>query len=248
MNVLLTISYVGTKYHGFQIQNNAPTVQQAFQNALWTIFPAKPDIKGCSRTDAGVHARRYGISFSTDKEMELWKLVDALNNLLPRDIRVLAARKVSDEFHARYSCLGKRYKYVICDDRAMDPFLNGFAHHNKLRLNESELNRVAQLYIGTHDFRSFAGTKLSVEDTVRTIYSASVVREGNTVCFYVSGDGFLYNMVRIMVGTLLSYARGKISEQGIIDAVNGASRTNAMQTAPAEGLFLDSVIYDFGEL
>lgn len=244
-NLLVTIAYVGTNYHGFQIQQNAVTVQQVFQEALQKTLGALPDIKGCSRTDSGVHANEYCISLQTDSEVTEEKLCDALNYHLPKDIRAYSAREVSPDFHARYDCVKKRYRYLVCNSRVMNPFLEGRAMQFVPHIDVKRLQDTAQHFIGTHDFVPFSGNKRATEDTVRTVFSFSVEREENLVTFLVEADGFLYNMVRIMVGTLLSVSRNKLCEADIDRIFESGVRPNECFTAPAEGLYLDKVFYEF---
>jgi len=244
-NYLLTLSYVGSRYHGSQIQQNANTVQSVFQQALQTVLGYLPAIKCCSRTDSGVHAKAFCISFVTDFSQNCDKLVLALNANLPRDVRVLHAREVPLDFHARYSARGKRYEYHICNSRVMDPFLLERAHQFSPHLDEEALSRVAQLFLGTHDFSAFCSGRSDVEDKCRTVTEASVRREGDMVIFSFAADGFLYNMVRIMTGALLQVARGKLTAEDITAYLNGRPRDNRLITAPACGLYLMEVFYDF---
>ncbi|MEG0913423.1 MAG: tRNA pseudouridine(38-40) synthase TruA [Oscillospiraceae bacterium] len=243
----MTISFVGTNYHGSQIQQNAVTVQSEFQIALKKTIGSLPDIKCCSRTDSGVHANRYCISFSTECKIPVEKLPIALNTELPPDIRALSVRHVPDDFHARYDCVKKRYVYKVWNSKIMDPFMYGRALQFIRHIDEHKLNETAQIFVGTHDFEAMCSSKCDAESTVRTVYDFSVTRENELVLFSVSADGFLYNMVRIMVGTLLSCARGKLSTEDIKNVLNTKKRINLCMTAPSEGLYLDDVIYNFTE-
>ncbi len=243
-NLLITIAYVGTNYHGFQIQKNAVTVQAVFQEALHKTLSVLPDIKGCSRTDTGVHAKQYCISVQTDSEIAAEKLRDALNFHLPLDIRVFSVQEVLGDFHARYSCKGKQYQYLVYNSREIAPFLVGRALQFFKKIDEEKLNNAAQRFVGTHDFLPFSGNKRSVEDTVRTVSRFSVTRDGDLISFEVKADGFLYHMVRIMVGTLLSIARGTLQPEDIDWVFETGQRLNGCFTAPPEGLYLDRVFYD----
>ncbi len=243
-NLLLTISFLGTAYHGWQIQENAITVQEVLQNALKTVLGEQPEIKGCSRTDTGVHASKFCVSVKTESRIPCDRLPVALNVNLPKDIAVLSCVEVSSDFHARYDAKGKRYLYKILNTPLRDPFYEGRALHYTRPLDENQLDRACKNYIGTHDFLSFCSSGSSVEDTVRTVSDARVYRQGDLVVFSVSADGFLYNMVRIMVGTLLSVAENKILPEDIPDIIASRNRNNAGITAPPHGLYLDEVFYD----
>ena len=160
MNYLLTLRFVGTNYHGFQIQQNAVTVQSVFQQALRTVLGCLPDIKGCSRTDSGVHAKKYCLSFRAEPPLDERRTLLGLNANLPDDIRVTELTPVSDDFHARYSCTGKRYEYLVCNSRVLDPFLYGRALRFTPRIDCASLNGVAQVFVGEHDFSAFCGAAL----------------------------------------------------------------------------------------
>ncbi len=242
-NILLTLSFVGTGYHGTQIQANAHTVQAELQRALKRLLGSLPDIKCCSRLDAGVHAREFTVSFKREGVPADASVVAALNAALPPDIRVLSSRRVPDGFHARYSARGKSYRYLVADSRVLDPFLYGRALRFGGHIDEAELERTAQVFVGAHDFRAFCSSKTDAGDTVRTVSRFSVTRAGDLVRFDVTADGFLYNMVRVMVGTLLNAARGKVGAEDIASALESGVRTNLFATAPAEGLYLVKVIY-----
>ena len=201
-NLLLTISYRGTDLHGWQIQDNAVTVQEVFQNALYEIIHERPDIKGCSRTDSGVHANMYCVSMKITHPIAEDRLMMAMNRYLPMDVVVTSAREVDDDFHARYSCKGKEYVYKVWNSRVRNPFLNGLALHYRYDIDVEALNREAQAFVGTHDFTSFCTLdKREKGDFTRTVEYFRVERSGDLVTFTVAADGFLYNMVRIMVGT-----------------------------------------------
>ncbi|MDR1002157.1 MAG: tRNA pseudouridine(38-40) synthase TruA [Oscillospiraceae bacterium] len=242
--LLLTICYDGSGYHGWQIQSNAHTVQAEFQSGLAAVLGHLPDIKACSRTDTGVHAREFCISFETSSPIPPERLVYALNVNLPKDIAAISCREVASGFHARYHSTGKRYEYVILNSPLRSPFFEGRAHHFKYRLDEQLLGRAAAQFVGTYDFSAFCSAKTDVADTVRTVRAARVVRNGDIVSFFAEADGFLYNMVRIMAGTLLAVAAGRIGENDIRDIILSKDRSRAGTTAPACGLYLDKVFYE----
>ena len=242
--IKLTLRYDGTAYHGWQVQPNAVTVQQVLQDAIERITGVRSGVTGCSRTDAGVHAKMFCCAFDTASALRGDKLCNALNAVLPRDVSVYDATEVPDAFHPRYDAKGKRYCYQIYNGRHRDPFYDGYAVHVNRPLDDEALDRAAKAFLGTHDFAAFCASGSSVEDTVRTVTQADVVRKGDLVCFYVAADGFLYNMVRIMAGTLLDTASGRIDPETIGDIVASADRDRAGVTAPACGLFLDEVFYE----
>lgn len=243
-NLLLTISYDGSHFHGWQIQQNAHTVQEEFQNALSRIIGDGFDIKGCSRTDSGVHANMYCISLKTNHPIPAERLKAALNRWLPLSIAVLECREVDIDFHARYSCKSKEYIYKIWNSEVRSPFLNGYALHYRYKLDEKLLNDAAQAYVGSHDFTSFCTQDSREQDNmIRTVKHFSVTREGDMVIMRVEADGFLYNMVRIMVGTLLRIQQGKIKPGQIPEILEKKNRQYAGPTAQACGLYLNKVNY-----
>jgi len=244
-NLLIYLRYDGRAFHGWQVQKNAPTVMETFQDALEAVLGERPDVKGCSRTDSGVHAKMYAVSFKTENRIPCQGLAKALNTKLPETIAATACREVDDDFHARYSSNGKRYVYRILNSELRDPFCEGFVCRIPQHLDEKLMHDEAQSFVGTHDFKSFQNTGTDIEDTVRTMYAASVERKGDMIEFSVSGDGFLYNMVRIMAGTLIDIARGTIKRGSIPDILSALDRETAGFTAPACGLMLDEVFYDF---
>ncbi|MBQ4241047.1 MAG: tRNA pseudouridine(38-40) synthase TruA [Oscillospiraceae bacterium] len=242
-NYLADLSFVGTAYHGSQIQKNAVTVQELFQNALEAVLGKLPDIKCCSRTDTGVHARHFYVSFAADDAYDCRKLTAALNAHLPFDIRVLGTREVPADFHARYSAKGKKYEYLVWNGDVMDPFLIDRAYHFTVPIDEKLLDETAKVFLGTHDFSSFCSSKSSVEDKTRTVSEACVIRQGDLIRFSFAADGFLYNMVRIMTGALLQVSRGKLDKSGILLYLNGKTRDSILITVPACGLYLTEVMY-----
>lgn len=243
-NLLITISYDGKCFHGWQIQQNAYTVQEAFQKALSKIIGSEFDLKGCSRTDSGVHANMYCLSVKTAHPIPAQRLKAALNRWLPLSIAVMDCVEVDDSFHARYSCKSKEYIYKIWNSEVRNPFLDGYALHYRYKIDENLLNSAAQAYLGSHDFTSFC-TQDSREpgDMTRTVKHFSVTRDGEMVTMKVEADGFLYNMVRIMVGTLLRVQQGKIKPDEIPSIIKKKDRSYAGPTAQACGLYLNKVNY-----
>lgn len=243
-NLLIRLTYDGSAYHGWQIQENAPTVQDAFQNAMRKATGRVEDIKACSRTDTGVHAREFCVSVKTESPIPPERLVAALNHYLPEDIAVKSCSPVPGDFHARYSCKGKEYCYEIWNHPVREPFLRGRALHYWYPIDEKLLNAAARHYIGRHDFTSFCTLdKREKGDLTRTVSCAQVERRGDLVVFTVAADGFLYNMVRIMVGTLLRVQQGKLAPEDIPGILAAQDRAAAGPTAPACGLYLNRVFY-----
>ncbi len=242
--LLITLRYDGTAYHGWQVQPNAVTVQELLQDAVEKVTGVRVGITGCSRTDAGVHAEMFCCALDTDSPLRGDKLASALNFHLPRDIAVYDVREVHDEFHPRYHARGKRYVYRIWNGTQRHPVYDRYALHRKQPLDEELLTRAAAGYIGTHDFAAFCAAGSDVQDTVRTVRDCRVERQGELVLFSVEADGFLYNMVRIMVGTLLEIADGRLAADAIGGILASGDRAQAGPTAPAKGLCLQEVFYD----
>lgn len=237
--------YDGREFHGWQIQKNAMSVQETFQNSLSKIIGDDIDIKGCSRTDTGVHANMYCIGLKTNHPITCERLKAALNNYLPETIAVIDCEDMPLDFHPRYDCKRKQYIYKIWNNEVRNPFLNGYALHYRYRdFDEELLDTAAQHYLGTHDFTSFCTLdNRRPGDMRRTVYLSNVERYGDMVTFTVEADGFLYNMVRIMTGTLLRVAQGKIAPDDIPMIIEKRDRQFAGPTAPACGLYLNKVIY-----
>lgn len=242
-NVLLTIQYDGTRYHGWQVQPNAVTVQQTLQDALEQVSGSRPNVTGCSRTDTGVHARRFYCTLQRPERLPPPQLIRALNATLPHDIAVLDCREVADDFHPRYSAHGKRYVYHIWNSAVRSAFYKDHSLHIQSRLDEHVLQETAALFMGTHDFSAFCSAGSSVEDKCRTVTRSEVCRNGDMITFTVEADGFLYNMVRIFVGTLLDVHAGRLTNDSVKRALETGDRSAAGATAPPQGLFLDEVFY-----
>ena len=242
-NLLVEIAYNGSAYHGFQVQDNAITVEEVVQDAIERIIGKRENVIGCSRTDSGVHANSFFFNMHTENPIECERFVAALNHHLPHDIAVLSCRDVAEDFHARYCAKEKEYVYKILNSSVKNPFMHNLLLEYRYPLDEEKLNRAAKHFIGTHDFAAFRKEDTKERDSVRTIYKSEVSRDGDIVTFTVSGNGFLYNMVRIMVGTLLGVAQEKIGEDEIPEIIESLDRTKAGITAPACGLYLNRVEY-----
>ncbi len=242
-NLLLTLRYDGTQFHGWQIQPNAVTVQQELCNALKRISGNDENIIGCSRTDAGVHAKMFCCNVRTECAVPVEKLPDALNFYLPSTVSVYDCKEVDYDFHARYDCKGKEYVYLIYNGKYRNPFYENKAMFYPYELDVEMLSKEAKAFIGTHDFSAFCSAGSEVEDKTREIYDCNVSRNGDIVEISISGNGFLYNMVRIIVGTLLDIQRGKIQKGSIEHIINSRDRNQAGVTAEGCGLYLNKVFY-----
>ncbi len=243
-NIKLTLSYDGTPFHGWQIQNNADTVQQRLMDACEQILRERVTIHGCSRTDSGVHANEFVCNFKTFSQTDNYKIEKGLNAILPSSIAVCSCEDVPLNFHSRFDAKGKEYIYKIWNSKHKNPFLTNYAFHYPYEINSELLNEQCKDFIGTHDFSAFCSAGSSVKDTVRTIYDFKTERQGELVTFSVKGNGFLYNMVRIMTGTLLEINSGKIPVGSISDIICSCNRNKAGITAKPQGLYLNKVYYD----
>lgn len=247
MNFLVLLAYDGTGYCGFQVQKNGRSIAAAVQDALEAVLGSRPDIKGCSRTDAGVHALGFALSFHADTRIPPEKLPLALNRHLPPDIRALSARAVPEDFHARYAAHTKTYVYRIRNGPIDSPFDARYTVRIPGRLDEARMQRAADAFVGTHDFRALcaAGSSAAAHgDTVRTVTACTVAREGELLTITVTADGYLYNMVRILAGTLCEVGAGRMEPQAVPALLAGGDRGQAGPTLPAKGLFLHHVDYD----
>lgn len=253
MKILLYVSFLGTAYCGYQTQPNGDTVQKRLNEAAAALFGYPCDIVGCSRTDSGVHANMFCATVSKKGEncLETTIPIDsvprALSSYLPEDISVFAAEEVDNDFHPRYGVHHKEYVYRIWNHPIRNPFLKDRAWHCPKLINDEALcamNEAAKSWVGTHDFASYMAAGSKVTDTVRTVLDAEVVRgEEGEILFRVSADGFLYNMVRIFVGTLVDVGYGKLTPEDVKQITAACDRSKAGQTAPAHGLYLNRVTY-----
>ncbi|MEG1551685.1 MAG: tRNA pseudouridine(38-40) synthase TruA, partial [Oscillospiraceae bacterium] len=209
-NFLIALMYDGSNYHGWQVQENAVTVQSTLQDAVEKILGKRENIVGCSRTDSKVHANMFCCNMKTEKDIKPEKLKKALNALLPNDISVKFCGEVPLEFHARYDCISKEYKYLILNTDYRNPFYENRAYFYSYPIDANMLNEEIKAFIGINDFSAFCAAGSSVDDKVREIKDAKIERKGDIIEITFLGDGFLYNMVRIMVGTLLDINSGKI--------------------------------------
>ena len=240
-NFKLTLSYDGTNYHGWQIQPNAVTIQELLQNALKKITNEDIKITGSSRTDAGVHARIYVCNFMSDTSISPEKIPHALNSCLPDDVRVSKCEIVPDDFNARFSTKEKTYLYRINISKVPDVFNIKYSWHVTYDLDFDKMCAEAKKLIGTHDFASFMASGSDVVSTERTVTDLKLLRDGDFINMYITADGYLYNMVRIIAGTLIYVGIGKIDD--VAEVIGAKDRTKAGKTAPPQGLFLYDIEY-----
>lgn len=248
MRLRAIISYDGSQFSGYQVQPGKRTVQLEIERVLETIHKgAVVKIVASGRTDAGVHATGQVIHFDSPLTFPLDRWCTALNVQLPGDIRILSVEQVSDDFHARYHAIGKTYRYIWSLSEIHSPFERDFSvHADRYKPDIASMQEAAQYLLGTHDFSSFCAAKTNVNDFVRTIYSINfeVKKETQQLHMVISGSGFLYNMVRIIAGTLWEVGIRKKSVESLSEILLSCSRKEAGKTAPAHGLYLEKVAYD----
>ncbi|MBQ3823969.1 MAG: tRNA pseudouridine(38-40) synthase TruA [Clostridia bacterium] len=242
-NVVLCLSFLGTAFHGWQKQKNAETVSETLEKAIGTVTGEKTSVKGCGRTDSGVHALNYYCNFTLSSRISCEGLKNALNAVLPETVSVKKAAVADDGFHARFSAVSKEYRYRIYRGAVKDPFSVGRALWYKYPLDLEKLNAAAAVYEGEHDFSAFEASGSSVKDKIRTVYESEFYEDGDFIVYRVKGNGFLYNMVRIMVGTALKYNEGKMSIDDIKALFETGDRSAAGKTVAGYGLYLYDVYY-----
>lgn len=244
--VKLTVAYDGTNYHGWQIQKNGNTIEAELNKHLTALLGEQTEVIGASRTDSGVHALCNIAVFDTQARMPGDKISYALNQRLPEDIRIIKSEEVPSDFHPRHCDSVKTYEYRIYNAEFPLPTKRLYSHFTYVPLNETLMQEAAAYLEGEHDFKSFCATAAEVESTIRTIYQAYVERVGEEIIIRVSGSGFLYNMVRIIAGTLMEAGQGKYPPEHMRDILETKDRSAAGPTAPARGLTL--VSYEFPHL
>jgi len=243
----LTIAYDGTAYQGWQVQKTGTGVQEKIEAALAKLFPSKPRVHSSSRTDTGVHALGMAAHFEVPRaqiKLTARRLALALNAWLPQDIRVLSVTRAPGNFHARFNATGKQYRYFVWNHLAMNPLIRNTAWHVPRALDLQTMRSAARLFLGRHDFKSFAGARsYEMESTVRTLARCEIKKNGPLLTFFIEGDGFLYKMCRGIVGTLVQVGQGKIAGTDIKRILASRDRRTAGMTAPAHGLVLWKVFY-----
>ena len=247
-NIALILTYVGTAYHGWQVQPRDISVGETMEKACAKVVGHRVHMTGCGRTDAGVHAKRYVANFRTDSTIPVDRLPYALNTHLPNDIVVTDAREMPESFNAIGSCVKKEYTYLIYNSRIRDPFYVNRAWFYPKRLDEQIMQAAADQFVGTHDFAAVRSVGTNVRSTVRTVYYYKVERREDILSLRVCANGFLYNMARAMAGTLVWAAEGKIAPEELGAILRSGDRTAAGPTVPAGGLYMTQLWYETPEV
>lgn len=241
--MLLTISYDGTNYSGWQKQKNAVTVQGEFDKACSTLFKTDIESIGASRTDAGVHALGQRAVIDVDTSIPAEKIPLALNPLLPDDIVVTHAEEVGADFNPRFKALKKTYEYSIYNAPFRNPLYRNYSEYVRCELDLDSMRTACEAFVGEHDFRAFCASGNSSKTTVRTIYSLDIEKDGDFIKIRVTGNGFLYNMVRIIAGTLIYVGEGRIAPDDLPEIIASGDRRKAGKTAGPSGLVLVKIMY-----
>jgi tRNA pseudouridine38-40 synthase len=242
-NIILTVCYDGSNYHGWQCQPNLLTIQEVLSSATQKIINHDVRLVGAARTDAGVHAFSQVVNFTTERAIALDGLRKGINSLLPLDIRVIAAREGEADFHARYSARSKRYIYTILNAPTGSPFLARYAWHVPYGIDVASMDRNIRILLGTHDFSAFKKKDESYRNPEREVLRAAVRRHGSLIHIILEATGFLRYMMRNVTGTILLVGSGKLTDTGFRDVLASGERERAGPTAPAHGLFLRAVRY-----
>lgn len=244
MRYVLTIAYDGTEFCGWQVQNNGRSVQAEIENAVFAAFKVRARVTASGRTDSGVHAEGQVAHVDLPLEMPGDRVADALNPHLPASISVLSSKVAREGFDANRSAKRKTYCYKMYFSRRRNPLLDRFFYRAEGEKNVEKMREAASLFVGEHDFSAYCASGSQVKTTVRKIYSFSVTEEENAVRLEICGNGFLYNMVRTLAGTVLGYSQGKINAEKIIRSLKSGDRSLVGKTLPPQGLVLKSVEYE----
>ena len=242
-NIKLTIEYDGKEFNGWQKQPDRLNIQGEIEKAIEEITGEKVDLTASGRTDAGVHSLGQTANFKTDSKIPTEKFAKAINSRLKKSIVIKSAEEVDEKFHSRYSVKSKTYRYIINNSENGTAIYRGLEYHVPMKLDYEKMNEAIKYFIGEHDFKAFKASGTSSKSSVRKILDGSVRKEGERVIIEVTGTGFLYNMVRIISGTLLDVGLGKIKPEDIPSIIESKDRTKAGKTLPAHGLYLLQVNY-----
>lgn len=242
-NIKLKIAYDGTNYHGWQTQLNKPTIQETVEEAISIVMKQKVNLTGSGRTDSGVHAFGQVANFTADTNIPEEKVKIALNSILPLDIRILESEDVHLEFNSRFDAHDKTYMYQIYNDRVWDPFFTRYSCFVPVNLHFEKMKESVKSLVGTHDFSGFMASGSQVKTTVRTVYDVKLIKEDKLIKLYITGNGFLYNMVRIIAGTLIDIGKEIKNSDCFEKTINEKNRTLLGKTAEPQGLFLMNVSY-----
>ena len=242
-NIKLIIEYDGTNYVGWQKQINGIGIQEKIEEAIFKITGEKVHLIGSGRTDSGVHARGQVANFYTKSKISGDRFKYAINTKLPFDIVIVESEEVDKDFHSRCDAKAKEYSYLIYNSTTRSPLYRNYSYHVFYVLDDNKMRQGANYLLGTHDFLAFTGSKNNLEDTCRTINSINLKRKGDFIKLNIRGNGFLYNMVRIIAGTLVDIGRGRIQPEDIPNIIKSKDRKCAGPTAAAQGLYLEKVYY-----
>ncbi|SHE47256.1 tRNA pseudouridine(38-40) synthase TruA [Clostridium fallax] len=242
-NIKLLIEYDGKNYHGWQRQKNQITIQEKIEEAIYKVTGEEIDLLGSSRTDSGVHAKGFVANFHTNSSIPPEKFREAINSKLPGDIVILNSEEVNKDFHARYSSKGKTYCYTLLNRDVPSALNRHYVHHIKVKLDINKMKEACKYFIGKHDFTAFKTNGSSVKTSIRTITDLHIEIIDDYIKIYITADGFLYNMVRIIVGTLINVGTNKIEPKEIENIINAKDRQKAGKCVSAEGLSLEKVFY-----
>lgn len=242
-NIRIIVEYDGKDFDGWQKQPNKLNIQGEIERAIEAVTEQKVNLIGSGRTDAGVHSFGQTANFTLEKPFDIDKMAIALNSQLKKSIRIKEAKVVSDKFHSRYNCKEKTYQYVINNSRQGTAIYRNLQYHYPIELDAKKMKEAVKYFIGEHDFSGFKSSGTSNKSSVRSIYKADVKRKDDLITITLTGNGFLYNMVRIIAGTLLEVGQGKIKPEDITDIIESKDRTRAGKTLPPQGLYLVNVKY-----
>ena len=242
-NIKLIIEYDGKKFGGWQKQPNKLNIQGEIEKAIGEITGEDIELNASGRTDAGVHSLGQTANFKTNSKIDIEKFPVAINSKLKQSIRIIKAEEVEENFHSRYSCKGKRYRYIINNSKYGSAIYRDLEYHMPVKLNVEAMQKAIKYFEGEHDFKGFKASGTSSKSSVRTIYSAKILQEGDRIIIELEGNGFLYNMVRIIAGTIVDVGLGKIKPEEIPEIINSKDRNRAGKTLPPQGLYLVEVYY-----
>ena len=242
-NIKLTIEYDGKDFNGWQKQPNRLNIQGEIESAIEEITGEKIELFGSGRTDAGVHSLGQIANFKTNSNLPVEKMAIAINSKLKKSIRVKKAEEVSENFHSRYNCHKKKYRYIINNSSQGSAIYRGLEYHVPQKLDEKKKKKAIKFFEGEYDFKAFKSSGTSNKNSVRTIYKAEVRQSGERIIIELTGNGFLYNMVRIISGTILEVGLGKIKAEDIPNIIESKDRKRAGKTLPPHGLYLVEVMY-----
>jgi tRNA pseudouridine38-40 synthase len=242
-NIQVFVEYDGTAYCGWQKQINGISIQEKLMESIYAVTKEMAKITGSGRTDAGVHAWEQSANFYTESKIPVNRIPLALNSHLPKDIRIVGAAEKDEAFHSRYHAKGKVYEYIVLNRPYASALDRNRSWHVREKLDIDKIEKAMTFFIGAYDFTTFSSVKSQVRDKVRNVTGFEVTRDGFALCFRIEGDGFLYNMVRIIIGTLIEVGRGRIDAERIPDMIKGKNRALSGPTAPPQGLYLKKVIY-----